>query len=814
MRAGQLEVVITAKTDQFDRAMAGVDAKGKQAAQSLNRAAAETSSAARKIKQSNSVIKESVESVSSEIIESFGVDGDVANMLANSLVNVKNAAVIMGIGATAAVALVGAGFVAAASHAAELGDQINDLRQQTGIAAETLSGLGAAAKLEGKSLSDLSGTLTEFSGKLTEARAGNDELQKTFKALGVDIKGGPDQALRQVITRLSEYKDGAAKTALAQKVFGDSGKDLIPILNSMEGGIDGAIAKAKELGLFFDTEGAAAAARYEDQMKQLSAQFDGLVVRIGNAVIPAFTGFTRVINEAWSATNRLASGQQSLKGWLAQVAAIGLAAQNPVLLGNLGGGSSGGPKRSARAEAMGGKKDAPIIPTGGGSKARAKEITELQQLQKQLKELNKDISAFGNLTSQEFRVRMEVEQAREFKSRLEEILKLRRELGQPVAVAFPSTSEAAQREIDQLNALKRAHEALAKTDWQAPIRASMEARAQEFGKALESFDEVTRELRSRTGDEVENVGAELGERFAEAMAQAIKFGRPDIVAAINEIVEGAKRDAAIARDTQRARTNTDVAFSDLERQRAAIQNELNRGIITEIQARDRQIQVEKEARDAIIAALEAEKALAIARGDSAEAARLAAEIEKTQGLGEAIDLRVQGLKDQLGRDFDGLIDALIEGGDRWMDAARNIGVNFFNTLASEMMLAATGGKYGSLGGLLGGLAGNLLGGLFGGFGGGGGGSNAFGLGPTGFLASGGPVNAGGAYVVGEEGPELFVPRSSGRVVPNDQMMGGQQITVINNFNISAPGGRVAPETQAQIAAKVGQGIQAAMQRNG
>jgi len=40
------------------------------------------------------------------------------------------------------------------------------------------------------------------------------------------------------------------------------------------------------------------------------------------------------------------------------------------------------------------------------------------------------------------------------------------------------------------------------------------------------------------------------------------------------------------------------------------------------------------------------------------------------------------------------------------------------------------------------------------------------------LAEGGPATAGRPYVVGEEGPELFVPRSSGTVIPNDEMASG------------------------------------------
>jgi hypothetical protein len=49
-------------------------------------------------------------------------------------------------------------------------------------------------------------------------------------------------------------------------------------------------------------------------------------------------------------------------------------------------------------------------------------------------------------------------------------------------------------------------------------------------------------------------------------------------------------------------------------------------------------------------------------------------------------------------------------------------------------------------------------------------------------AGGGPVNSGSPYIVGERGPELFVPSMSGQVVPNYAMGGA---TTVNNYNIQA-----------------------------
>jgi hypothetical protein len=44
-------------------------------------------------------------------------------------------------------------------------------------------------------------------------------------------------------------------------------------------------------------------------------------------------------------------------------------------------------------------------------------------------------------------------------------------------------------------------------------------------------------------------------------------------------------------------------------------------------------------------------------------------------------------------------------------------------------------------------------------------------------ANGGPVNFGSSYLVGEQGPELFTPSSSGNITPNHALGGGGTITV-------------------------------------
>lgn len=64
-------------------------------------------------------------------------------------------------------------------------------------------------------------------------------------------------------------------------------------------------------------------------------------------------------------------------------------------------------------------------------------------------------------------------------------------------------------------------------------------------------------------------------------------------------------------------------------------------------------------------------------------------------------------------------------------------------------------------------------------------------------ALGGPVNAGTTYLVGEQGPELFTPSTSGNIIPNNKMSSGQTI----NINVS---GAIDPiGTARQIAQILG-----------
>jgi tape measure domain-containing protein len=78
----------------------------------------------------------------------------------------------------------------------------------------------------------------------------------------------------------------------------------------------------------------------------------------------------------------------------------------------------------------------------------------------------------------------------------------------------------------------------------------------------------------------------------------------------------------------------------------------------------------------------------------------------------------------------------------------------------------------------------------------------------GFRASGGSVNSGSSYMVGERGPELFVPGRSGTIIPNDKMGSGAGMSVV--VNVDASGSNV--EGDAEDSKQLGRVIAAAIQQ--
>ena len=175
--------------------------------------------------------------------------------------------------------------------------------------------------------------------------------------------------------------------------------------------------------------------------------------------------------------------------------------------------------------------------------------------------------------------------------------------------------------------------------------------------------------------------------------------------------------------------------------------------------------------------------------------------EKFMEIGQSVE---QGI-------VSNLTDAVM-GTQSLADAA----INVLNDLKRKLVEVAMQRAVSGIGSKIGGFFGNLFGGGKKSSGGGFlGGANAFtggggGISPLLGFANGGRPPVGKASIVGERGPEIFVPTSSGTIIPNNMIGGGGGVTNMVTVNVDASG---APQVQGstaeanQLGQLIGQAIQ-------
>ena len=205
----------------------------------------------------------------------------------------------MGNAATRALQLGTAmGVAAAVGMAAMVAQSINNaaaldkMSQRIGVSVEELSTLQFAAEQSGASLGDMELAMKTISRTAVEASQGTGEALGAFKALGIEVTDSSGAMksnrglLDEVADAMSGYKDSASKSAAAQRIFGESGTKLIPLLNQSAKGIRALQDEAREFGAEVSTNTARQAAELADNINRLQTNARGVANVIGAALLP------------------------------------------------------------------------------------------------------------------------------------------------------------------------------------------------------------------------------------------------------------------------------------------------------------------------------------------------------------------------------------------------------------------------------------------------------------------------------------------------------------------------------------------------
>lgn len=188
-------------------------------------------------------------------------------------------------------------------------DEIYKSAQKIGTSTESLAGLGFAAEQSGSSLEGMSRAAAILSRNLAAAAGGGEAQAAVFAAMGLSITDASgklrpfDAILGEVADKFAGYEDGAAKAALAQRLFGRSGTDLIPLLNAGSQGIGELKEQAERLGVTFGETAGKQAEVFNDNLSALQTGVGGLYQGIAEALLPSLVETTGALVQQAEAAN-------------------------------------------------------------------------------------------------------------------------------------------------------------------------------------------------------------------------------------------------------------------------------------------------------------------------------------------------------------------------------------------------------------------------------------------------------------------------------------------------------------------------------
>lgn len=642
--------------------------------------------------------------------------------------------IVGGLGGMAAIAGTAAtAFVGLGLRAIALADDLSDISDATGISAGALNNFKNSLVDAGGKTEDFSTLAAKLNQNLGDAAIGNEKAQKAFQKLGVYVTdaGGAvrntGDVLRDAIAKLAAIEDPATRAALAVDIFGKTANKLD-------------FTKLNAANDFAKDEQIQQLAKYQTAIDNIAKSInDNLLTAFGKLAI-AYDSYNKQIDENEKKLNEQGRTTRQF--------------------------SPGGPSATMNNRI-------------GSSFERRMTDAEKEYL-------------LAEKTRKEYEAQQKA---------LMSVYKTRAQTGE--AGTFGATPEATLKAVAESE--KRLRESNIASNRNLALKGANEIQAIEINAAAEiaksreeifskerltdaqkgaEFAAKRKEIQTKADNDIVKARGQINAKaYAEEEAQRQKIAE-ELAAEetrINNIVESSRKiveeianqnkemaakakfslDSALMTDTERANAQ---ALFDIEQQRLVLLKQI--ADIKDLPYADR-LAKEKEVNDLIN-----ERKNATIANQEVTAAQ---QKDFGQGWEKAYRQYVENSNNsfnQAGQMFSTLSRGFEDSMVRFVQTGKLSFKDLFNTMIAEAVRAQSSKM---LGALIGGgsSGGGLLGSLFGGIG------KIFGF------ADGGSPPINRPSIVGERGPELFVPRTAGTIVPNDMLGGGQTINNAVTYNIQA-----------------------------
>lgn len=201
---------------------------------------------------------------------------------------------------SAAAASIGAAlgvgsFAAFIKGSIDAADNLNDLSKKTGLAVEDLAGLQLVVDKSGTSMEMLGNGIGKLNKYMGEAAQGNQEAQRTLKALGITASD-PMEAFLQLADAFGKFRTEGDRAAVMSKVVGKNWGELAPALAEGSAGLRAMIEDGKRLNPI-TKEMAEQADRFNDALSRFKTQMAGVGTSIANDLLPPLNKMAEQLSE-------------------------------------------------------------------------------------------------------------------------------------------------------------------------------------------------------------------------------------------------------------------------------------------------------------------------------------------------------------------------------------------------------------------------------------------------------------------------------------------------------------------------------------
>ena len=605
----------------------------------------------------------------------------------------------MGAAIGAAMTAAAGGAAAFVKSAIDAADATAKAAQAAGTSVEAYSQLAYAAELSGVSADGLGTALKKLAKGAADARAGTGEAKDAFRAMGISVTDSAgalksqEQLLSEVADRFATYADGAEKTALAQRIFGKSGAEMIPLLNSGSAGIAKMREEAIALGVSINTSTGKAAERFNDNLTRLGSVAKGLANRVAQQLLPTLVAMTDRLVEAAKSSGILDQAARAAANGVRLLVSVGVVVT--AVFRTLG-------------QAVGGV-----------------------------------FAAIAQLVDGRWREAWSTAQSVvfDFADNVRSAVETVREIWDTEANAVATSAPEAGKKMA------------------APIIATA-AEAKKQGKAIERIVDQVESRLAAMQFEIDTQGA------SDRVRKLIELTR------MGASAEQLQRYLDLAAAQEQYRLTVEAA-AEADRRRNELLAEgarLTEQLRTPVeQYGDTIMQLNELLNEGAISWETYSRAIEAAQQKLTDATK------KTDTLADNARRAAERIQDALGDSLASALDGNFK--DIFRNFAKMLSRMVAEAAAADIMRSLFGrGTGGNVAGLMSGFLGM-------------------------FRANGGPVKGGSSYIVGERGPELFMPSTSGYIVPNHQLGGSTSVVLSPTIYIDSRSDR------AQVAQMVIRGMQ-------